>query len=83
MNLGQQSRNNFHILLAILVLLAIDLGRLRAALLLRLTHFDPLLHRKMLPKFSQVIVFQAKAVEQRAVGDGIEDDVVVGSGVER
>jgi hypothetical protein len=51
--------------------------------LLRLTCFDPLLHCEMLPKFSQVVILQAKTVQQRAVGDGIEDNVVVGSGFER
>jgi len=82
-HLSQQPRDDFHILFAILVLLAVDLGRLCAALLLRLTRFDPLLHCKMLPKFGQVVVLQAKAVQQRAVGDGFEDNMVVGSGVKR
>lgn len=83
MHLRQQTRDNFHLLLAILILLAVDLGRLCAALLLRLTRFDPLLHCEMLPKFGQVIVLQAKTVQQRAVGDGVEDNVVVGSEIER
>jgi hypothetical protein len=82
-HLGQQPRDNFHILLAILVLLAVNLGRLRAALLLRLTRFDPLFHREMLPKFGQIVVLQTKTVKQRAVGDWVEDNVVVGSGSER
>ena len=81
MHLRQQPRDNFHILLAILILLAVNLRRLRAALLLGLTRFDPLLHCKMLTKFSQVVVLQAKAVQQWAVGDWVEDDVVVGSGI--
>ena len=83
MHLRQQPRDNFHFLLAILILLAVNLGRLRAALLLRLTCFDPLLHCQMLPKFGQVVVLQAKTVQQRAVGDWVEDNVVVGSETER
>ena len=83
MHLCQQPRDDFHILLAVLILLSVDLWCLRAALLLRLTRFDPLLHCKMLPKFSQVVVLQAKAVQQRAVGDGIEHNMVVGSETDR
>jgi len=81
-HLRQQPRNNFHLLLAVLILLAVDLGRLRAALLLGLARFDPLLHCKMLTKFGQVVVLQAKAVQQRTVGNWVEDDVVVGSEIE-
>ena len=83
MHLRQQPRDNFHIFLAILILLTVDLGCLGAALLLRLTRFDPLLHCKVLTKFGQVVILQAKTVQQRAVGDGVEDNVVVGSALER
>ena len=82
MHLCQQPRDDLHILLAVLILLAIDLGCLGAALLLRLTCFDPLLHCEMLTKFGQVVILQAKTVQQRAVRDGIENDMVVGSVVE-
>lgn len=82
MHLCQQARDDFHILLAVLILLTVDFGCLRTALLLRLTCFDPLLHCKMLTKFGQVVILQAKTVQQRAIGDWIEDNMVVGSGVD-
>ena len=82
MHLCQQAWDDLHVFRAIFILLPIDLGRLCTTLLLRLTRFDPLLHRKMLPKFSQVVVLQTKTVQQRAVGYGIEDNVVVGPEIE-
>ena len=83
MHLRQQPRDDLHILLAILIFLTVNLWCLRAALLLRLTCFDPLLHCEMLPKLSQVVILQAKTVQQRAVGDRVEDNVVVGPVVQR
>lgn len=74
----QQSRNDLHLLIAILILLPVDFGRLRATLLLRLASFYPLLHRQVLTQTRQVIILQTKAVQQRTVGDRIKDDMVVG-----
>lgn len=79
MDLRQKTRDNLHLFLPILILLPINLRRLCAALLLRLTCLHPLLHREMLTQLGQVVVLQTEAVQQRTVGDGIEDDVVVRS----
>ena len=78
-HLRQQTRNNLHLFLAVLVLLALDLGSLCATLLLRLASFHPLLHGQVLPKLGQIVVLQAEAVEQGTVGDGVQDDLVVWS----
>jgi hypothetical protein len=67
---------------AILILLPIDLGRFRTALLLRLACLHPLLHGEMLTKLGQVVVLQPKTVKQRTVGDGVKDNVVVRPKVE-
>ena len=70
-HLCQQTRNDLHLFLSILVLLAFDLGSLCATLLLRLASFHPLFHGQVLTKLSQIVVLQAEAVEERAVGDGV------------
>jgi hypothetical protein len=62
-HLRQQTRNNLHLFLAVLVLLAFDLGGLCATLLLRLARFHPLLHSQMLTKLGQIVILQAEAVE--------------------
>ena len=71
MHLCQQTRNDLHLLLSVLVLLAFDLGSLCATLLLCLASFHPLLHGQVLAKLSQIVVLQAEAVEEKAVGDGV------------
>ena len=70
-HLRQQPRNDLHLFLSVLVLLAFDLGSLCATLLLCLASLHPLFHGQVLTKLSQVVVFQAEAVEERAVGDGV------------
>jgi hypothetical protein len=70
-HLRQQTGNDLHLFLSVLVLLAFDLGSLRATLLLRLARLYPLFHGQVLTKLGQIVVLQAEAVEQRAVGDGV------------
>jgi hypothetical protein len=70
-HLRQKTRNDLHLFLAILVLLAFNLGSLCATLLLRLARFHPLLHGQVLTKLGQIVVLQPEAVEKRAVGDGV------------
>jgi len=79
MDLCQQTGNDLHLFLSVLVLLAFDLGSLCATLLLRLARFHPLFHCQVLTQTSQIVILQAEAIEQRAVGDGVQDDVVVRS----
>ena len=62
-HLCQQTRNDLHLFLSILVLLAFDLGSLCATLLLRLASFHPLFHGQVLTKLGQVVVLQAEAIE--------------------
>lgn len=78
MHLRQQTGDDLHLLRAVLVFRAINLRRVCPTLLLGLTCFDPLFHGKVLTKTGQVILLEIKTLEQRAVGDGIEEDVVVG-----
>ena len=80
MDLGMKTRNNFQVLLEILVLPILgDLLDIHRTLLLRLADLDPLLHGETFAELSEVVAIQAQAVEQRAIFDRVEVDVVVWS----
>lgn len=77
-----QPRRNLEVLLVHKLAILRDLGALNLALLLHLTQTDPFLH----PRGSQVladlgkgILSLAEALEERAIVDGVKEDVVVGS----
>lgn len=77
MDLGLQAGNDLHLFCCVLVLLPINLWCLGPALLLSLARFDPLLHGQVLTKACQVVFLEAKALEQGAVLDRVEDDMIV------
>ena len=54
-----------------------DFGIAVASLLLRLSDFNPFLRGEMLAELCEDIFGQTKAVENGAVLDGIQDDMVV------
>lgn len=77
-NLSLQPRKNLQILLSISVFSIIrNLNILVPALLLRLSHLHPLLGREVLAKLREDILRQSKPVEQRAIRNWVENDLVV------
>lgn len=75
-----QTRNNLEVLGCIGILaIQRDLGFLSTTLLLRLSNFDPLLCCKMLSKFRKGVLGESELIKQRAVLDGIEDNMIVRS----
>lgn len=79
-HLSLQTRNDIKITLAVgeFPILG-DLDVLVATLLLRLPDLDPLFHREMLAKFRKGILSEAETLQHRAVVNGIEKNVVIGS----
>lgn len=81
MDLGMQTRNDLEILLVVNILsLSRDGRALRLALLLLLPHLDPLLGGEVLPQLGEGVGRLAEALEEGAV-EGVEDDIVVWSGL--
>lgn len=74
-----QPRRNLEVLLVHKLAILRDLGALILALLLHLTETDPFLHRQVLADLGEGILGLAEALEERAVVDGVKEDVVVGS----
>lgn len=75
-----QTRHNLEILLLVDVLaIRRHLGPLNLALLLHLAQPHPLLHGQMLSNLGKGILRLAQALQERAVVDGVQEDIVVGS----
>ena len=79
-NLRMQPRNDLEVLLAIAELPLVRHFDLRVpSLLLRLPLLDPLLGRQMLAKLCENVVRQSETLEQWAVLERIQNDMVIGS----
>ena len=78
-DLRLQARNDLQILRLVLVILLLNFGRLRTTLLLRLAHFHPLLHCQVLAQLGELIGDETETMHCGAVGDRVEDNVVVGT----
>lgn len=75
-----QTRHNLKVLLLVHILaIRRHLGALNLALLLHLSQSNPLFHGQVLPNLGERILGLAEALQERAVVDGVQEDVIVGS----
>jgi hypothetical protein len=79
-NLGVQAREDLQVLLLVVVFaIRGDLCTHLGSLLLGLPDLDPLLGGQVLTDLSEGVGSETQPGEKRAVGDGIEHHLVIGS----